>query len=289
MMISNFSLSLKSSVIDNANYSVINKTALKELWLCLENDPIISQHKQYIVYNWAIIPSASGKLYSASSPILPLLKPTNPSYMNVVNELANLHVPLFDSTDYVNCLARDYCVNVSDVSIVLAILFHHHTKEKALLYLKTPQITIQCLFQYFGRISFAHDSHSLHCIQNLPLFETVNGNITSLTNKQVFCWPEKACKAGYSKWVSFKNVVFLPINGDWKNLCNNNIEILGGEYLNERELYIHFIFPVFQNLKSDERMQHLRHIKDTLFSDLQYESQLRNASRSAPAKNFLVN
>ena len=287
MMISNFSLSMKSSVVENTNYCIITKEKLMGLWLCLCYDPIISQHRQYIVKNWAIIPSVSGKLYSASSPVLPLLRPTNSIYMSVFHELAYLNVPLFDSTDFADCLARDYCVDVSNVSIVLAMLFHHHAKEKVLINLKTPQKIIQCLFQYFSRINFAHDSDSLDYIQSLPLFETVNGDITSLKKKQIFCWPVEACEAGYSKWVSSENVVFLPVNGDWRILCNYNIEVLGGQYLTERELYIRFIFPVFQILTSDERMEHLRHIKDTLFSDLQYESQLKKAIRRAPAINFL--
>ncbi|XP_019850657.1 PREDICTED: sacsin-like [Amphimedon queenslandica] len=287
MMVSNFSLSMKSSVVENTNYCIIAKERLMELWSCLCYDPNISQHRQCIVENWAIIPSVSGKLYSASSPVLPLLRSTNSTYMSVFLELADLNVPLFDSTDFGECLARDYCVDVSNVSIVLAILFHHHAKEKVLLNLKAPQKTIQCLFQYFGRINFAHDSASLHYIQRLPLFETVNGDITSLENKQVYCWPNEACKAGYSKWASSDKVVFLPSNGKWGLLCNRNIEVLGGQHLTESELYICFIFPVFQILTSDERMKHLKHIKDTLFSDLQYESQLKKASRRAPAINFI--
>ena len=287
MMISNFSLSLKALAADNSSNSIIDEETLKKLWSCLKNDPIFFQHRQYIVENWAIIPSVSGKLYSASSPVLPLLRPTNSIYMSVFHELAYLNVPLFDSTEFAECLATDYCVDVSNVSIVLAMLFHHHDKEKVLINLKTPQKTIQCLFQYFSRINFAHDSDSLNYIQSLPLFETVNGDMTSLSYKKVFCWPTEACKAGYSKWVSSENVVFLPINGDWTWLCNNNIAILGGQYLTKRELYIRFIFPVFQNLTSDERIEHLRHIKDTLFSDLQHESQLKKASRRAPAIDFL--
>ena len=285
MMISNFSLSLKSSVVDNTTISIITKEKLMELWLCLCNDPIISQHKQYIANSWAIIPSTFGKLYSASSPVLPLLKPTNPLYTAVFDELTDLNVPQFDSTNYADCSAKDYCVDVSDVSRVLSILSHHHYKTKVLSNLKTPQKTIQCLFNYFGIIKFTHDSHSLDCIQSLPLFETVNGDITSLSYKQVFCWPDGACKAGYNKWVPSENFVFLHINGDWTTLCS--INTLGGQLLTEMELYIRFIFPVFENLSSDERMIHLKHIKDNLFSDLQYESQHMKASRKTPAINFL--
>ena len=287
MMISNFSSSLKTLVADNSNNSIIAKETLKELWLCFKNDLIFLQHRQYIVENWAIIPSVSGKLYSASSPVLPLLTPTDSMYMSVFHELANLHVPLFDSADYAECLAKEYCVDISNVSIVLSILFHHHTKAKVLLNLKTAQNTIKCLFQYFGRISFIYDSDSLYYIRNLPLFETINGDMTSLSNKRVFCWPAEACKAGYSKWVSSESVVFLPINGDWVSLCNNNITILGGQYLTERDLYIRFTFPLFPNLTSNERMEHLRHIKDTLFPDLHHESQLMKDNRSAPAKKFV--
>ena len=287
MMISNFSSSMKSSVVENTNHSIISKERLMELWSCLSNDPIFSQHRQYIVNSWAIIPSVSGKLYSASSPVLPLLKPTSPMYIGAFDKLADLNVPEFDSANYANCSAKDYCVDVSDVSAVLSILFHHHCKTKVLSNLKAPQKTIQCLFQYFGRINFSHDSDSLNYIQRLPLFETVNGDITSLKNKQIFCWPVEACKTGYRKWASSDEVIFLPINGEWRVLCNCNIEVLGGKHLTEKDLYICFIFPVFQILTSDERMTHLKYIKDTLFSDIQYESQLRKASRRAPAIDFL--
>uniref|UniRef100_A0A1X7TK44 Uncharacterized protein n=1 Tax=Amphimedon queenslandica TaxID=400682 RepID=A0A1X7TK44_AMPQE len=287
MMISNFSSSMKSSVVENTNHCIITKEKLMELWLCLCHDPIISQYRQCIVNSWAIIPSVSGKLYSANSRVLPLLEPTSPIYIGAFDKLTDLNVPQFDSTNYANCSAKDYCVDVSHVSTVLSVLFHHHCKTKVLSNLKAPQKTIQCLFQYFSRINFAHDSDSLDYIQRLPLFETVNGDITSLRNKQVYRWPIEACKAGYSKWASSDKVIFLPVNGEWRILCNYNIEVLGGQHLTERELYIRFIFPVFQILTSDERMEHLKHIKDTLFSDLQYESQLKKASRRAPAIDFI--
>ena len=285
IMTKNFSSALRATEVDNTDFSVISMNVLKELWMCLNNDPIISQHQQHIVKHWAIIPSSSGVLFSANSLVLPLYR-ENKIFEGAYAELVKLGVPLYDSNNYAECIAKDYCIDLSVIPKVLSVLFYHHNKTKILCNLKNPRRTIPCLFEYFGRINFSYDdNNSLQFIQSLPLFETVNGDITSLRYKKIFCWPEGACKAGHDKWASSERVVFLHKYGDWKKLCD--IETLGGQDLTERDLYIQFIFPAFNMLTPDERLEHLKHIKETMFSDIQYESQLKKNARSAPARKFL--
>ena len=286
IMTKNFSSALRATEVDNTDFTVISMNVLKELWMCLNNDPIISQHQQHIVKYWAIIPSSSGILFSANSLVLPLYYyKANRVFEGAYVELVELGVPLFDSNNYAECIAKDYCIDLSEISKVLSVLFHHHNKKRVLYKLKDPSKTIRRLFDYFGRINLPYDDESLHRIQSLPLFETVNGNITSIRGKDIFCWPEEACKAGHDKWGSSERVVFLHRYGNWKKLCD--IETLGGKDLTERDLYIKFIFPAFNKLTSNERLEHLEHIKETMFSDIQYESQLKKNARSAPARIFL--
>ena len=284
----NFSSTLESTEVDNTDSGVLSAELLKGLWLCLKDDPVFSKHVSKIVQNWALIPAKSGHLFSAESPVIPILEPkfgTGANAIGLAAQLVLLGVPQFDPV-YHNSLAKDYCINLSDHSRVLSVLYHVHQKTQVLNHLENPQKTIPILFQYFGSITFMHNTRSLQLIKCLPLFESVSGNLTSLSNKRIYSWPSKACKSGFNKWASSDSVVFLPLNGHWKTLCNN-IYILGGQDLTERDLYMKFIFSNFELLTSKERMEHMRHIKDTLFYYATHESEHNHCDGYASAVQFL--
>ena len=284
----NFSSTLESTEVDNTGSVVLSEKSLKELWLCIKDDPVFSKHVSEIVQNWALIPAKSGQLFSAESPVIPILEPKFGTGANVIAlaaQLVLLGVPQFDPV-YHNSLAIDYCINLTDYSRVLSVLYHVHQKTQVLNHLKNPQETIPILFQYFGRINFMYDKRSLQLIKCLPLFKTLNGDFLCLSNKKLYCWPSRACKSGYDKWASPDSVVFLPMNGDWTDLCNS-IEILDGQYLTEKDLYMNFIFLKFKLLTAGERMEHLRHIKNTLFFDATYESEHKHCDDYVSAVHFL--
>ena len=286
IMNSNFKLALQSLEVDNTNQDVIKEDELRGLWFCLKDDPIFSKNVSYIVERWAIIPAKSGHLFSAKSPILPLNIESLVDN-SVFSKLVSLGIPKFDSM-YSSCLAVKYCINPENYCEVLSILYHLHQKTQVLSNLRDVKKTIQILFDYFGRINFKHEPHSLKIIKSLPLFEEVDGNLTSLSNKVLHCWPSEASLTGYDEWNFSGSFVFLPANGPWTTLCSD-ITTLGGSNLTERDLYIKFIFPNFKLLSSENRKEHLKHIKDTMFNYALYESEsdhVRN-SRHQSAVEFL--
>ena len=288
ILLQNFSSTLESTEVNNTNSVVLSAESLKGLWLCFKNDPVFSKHVSKIVQNWALIPAKSGHLFSAESPVIPILEPTYDTDANVIDlasQLVLLGVPQFDPV-YHNSLAKNYCINLTDYNKVLSVLYHVHQKTQVLNYLKNPEKIILILFDYFGRINFKHDKRSLELIKCLPLFKAVNGDLTSLSNKKLYCWPSRACKSGYNKWASSDSVVFLPTNGDWTDLCDS-IKILDGQQLTEKDLYMKFIFLKFKLLTAGERMEHMRHIKNTLFSNATYESKHKQCDGYASAMQFL--
>ena len=166
----NFSSTLESTEVDtcNTDSGVLSAELLKGLWLCLKDDPVFSKHVSKIVQNWALIPAKSGHLFSAESPVIPFLQPTDDYTINMAAQLVLLGVPQFDPV-YHDCLAKNYCINLTDYSRVLSVLYHVHQKTQVLNHIKNPQETIPILFQYFGRINFMYEKRSLQLIKCLPL------------------------------------------------------------------------------------------------------------------------
>ena len=57
--------------------------------------------------------------------------------------------------------------------------------------------------------------------------------------------------------------------------------------LDRREIYSMVIFSKFNQLTANERKAHLQYIKDFIYDDVVYESQLVNKKRQNPALRFL--
>ena len=284
IMSSNFKSGLQSLEVENTNQDLIKNDELRGLWSCLKNDPIFSKHVSYIVKRWAIIPAKSGHLFSADSPILPLNMESLVDN-NAFAKLVSLGIPQFDSM-YSSCLAVDYCINPENYCKVLSILYHLHQKTQVLSNLRDVKETIQILFIYFRRINFLCEPESLQIMKCLPLFEEVDGNVTSLSNKELYCWPIEASLTGYDEWNFSGSFVFLPANGQWTVLCSD-ITTLGGSNLTERNLYIKFIFPNFKLLSSENRRKHLKHIKNTMLYDAMHDIDYASKSRHDSAVDFL--
>ena len=170
-------------------------------------------------------------------------------------------------------VVESYCARMNIPSRVLESLNYFHHSEKVLDQLPNPDINIDTLFDYFSKIHFRTylNSTSLRHIMSLPLFKATNGKHISIQGKSVYIWPTDFCQAGYDKWADSGSVVFLEQDGAWRKLCAS-ISVLGGSVLHSMEVYTMLVFKSFHLLVSDERQQHLMHIRDNLFSDAKHEA-----------------
>ena len=268
---------LHNSKVVNYN-TVLNDDTLKELWVCLTEDKIFQHYQAELLNSWALVPSSNETLYNTCSPILPLVTPSNVTDFHIENAfkiLVSLGIPVLNSE--ISKEPEKYCLQMTSYNQVLAVLFNMHIKKHILNNLNDPKTTIQVLFQYFSKIDFRHDKDSVTHITSMPLFETINGHLTSIYGKEVFLFPNGFCKAGYKTWAPIDRTIFLDPRGPWKTLCSN-ISSLGGQELDKKDIYANIIFPIFSQLLSKEREEHLRYIKNEMHQDVIYESEKKRSN-----------
>ena len=291
IMRENYSPLLRNSEL--ANYStVLNEETLKELWVCMSEDQIFLHYQYELLKSWALIPNTSETLHSTCSPILPLVTPSDDTelqFTEVFQKLVSLGIPILNSE--ISKATKKYCPRMTNHKRVLALLFHMHARKGILNNLKDLKETIHILFEYFSRINFRYyddsviDVTSVIHVTSLPLFETICGHLTSIRGKRVCLWPaDSFCKAGYEKWAPIDKTVFLDPRGQWKTLCSN-ISSLRGQELDRKDIYANIIFPIFCQLLSNEREEHLRYIKDEMYQDVVYEC---NIYRSYSARDRML-
>ena len=286
IMRENYSPLLQNSEVVNYN-AVLNDSTLKELWVCLTEDQVFKHYQTELLKSWALIPSTNQTLYNTCSPILALVTPsdvTELQFTEAFEKLISLGIPIMNSE--INISTKNYCPQMTNYNRVLAVLFHMHARKDILNNLIDPKETIYILFQYFSRINFRYDGSSVVHITSLPLFETICGHLTSIHGKKVCLWPENGfCKAGYKKWAPIDRTVFLDSRGQWKTLCSDTSS-LGGQELDRKDIYADIIFPLFCQLLSKEREEHLRYIKDEMYQDLIYESNRSCVVRDCMLRSY---
>ena len=289
---SDLSPRLCQPMIDNSNGALIQVDKLRDIWKCLCYDHVFKNHQQHLLEIFALIPTTCGYLYSIKSSYLPLVPPHEQSvwaYYSISRSNCEAAFELLDQIempvlDYCFCslprnaeangvvknVVENYCARMNIPSQVLESLNYFHHSEKVLDQLPDPDSNIDTLFDYFSKIHFRMDDDSLRHIKSLPLFKATNGKYISIQDKSVYIWPTDFCKAGYDKWADSGSVVFLEQDGAWRKLCAS-ISVLGGSVLHSMKVYTMLVFKSFHMLDSDERQQHLMHIRDNLFSDAKHE------------------
>ena len=268
----NYDPALCQSVVDNSDEKFITTETLQKLWYCLEGDKTFSHHRNEILYNWALIPSTSGTLYSTSSRIRPIIEPPADKYQDIFQFLCSIGTPVFkmiketvieesfDNTDEETVIEK-HCINLDDADQILSVLYYLHEEQKVLNALKDPQKTTVLLFQYFVEVNFksVRNKHSLSEIKSLPLFESIQDTFTSIEGREVFLCQANFCRAGYEKWVDSDYHVFLKPDGAWENLCDRST--LGCRNIEPEGIYMELIFPNFKSLTPTERNEHLEYIR----------------------------
>ena len=299
----NFPSELKNKDVNNSD-ELLKMETLQQIWDCIssEDDNSFKNHQQSIVKSWALLPATNEHLYNANSPVLPIVKPSVSEVieMKVFSVLNNLGSPVLDDKNITNSSILKYCPKMSEYNRVLSVLYHMHCQHSIVDNLSNDDI--DSLLSYLSRTNYRHDYQHLlmNQIKALPLFKTIQGELTNLTGKKVYLWPPDFCSAGYDKWAPSDTVVFLEFYGSWRKLCGHDFSLLGsqldqkdiyrqliswrklcgndfsllGSQLDQKGIYRQLIFPQFQILTDDERKQHLLYIRDHLYQEVKHDVQL---------------
>ena len=266
--------SLQTTHVHNAEEEHITKSMLTKLWVCFSCDKTFYSYLEDILKCWALLPSTTNQLFSSTNLLIPILPPSSDlthfalptvsGFSAIYQVLCHLGMP-FLATDIVvhQNVVQDCCPQLSDYKRVLINLYHLHQQNDLSLTITRDDVTT--LITYLQNVNFLVCQGECGSIKALPLFLTIEGNLTSVNGKTVYIWPKNACISGYSKWVHGKNVVFLDERGAWVKLGPSNLKILGIAEIPEEKLYIQYIFQSFAKLSETERYQHLEHIRDSLF------------------------
>ena len=260
---------LQTTHVNNTQGGHITKPMLTELWTCLSCDNTFNSHLEDILKCWALLPSTTNHLFSSINTILPVIPPTSvltshrkTDFSEIYKLLQHLEMPFLDMDVVHTDDVQSYCPQLSDYERILTNLYHLH-RERDISSMITKD-NVATLITYLRNINFqvCGDECKTH-LKALPLFLTIEGNLTAVDGKTVYIWPVNACRVGYSKWVNGRSVEFLDRHGDWTMLGReSDLEI---QKISAEQMHINYIFPVFSQFSEDERFKHLKHIRDRLF------------------------
>ena len=278
---------------------------ITNIWRCFSTDVFFKAFLRDILEKWALLLAKNATLYSCylrKEAVLPIIPPTveregcDHHIGNTDNQISfetcahassvcqHLDLPFLDTEIVPFSAVKGICPMLSEPSFMLQVLhnFHHQfdiskyiTKDKA-----------KKLLSYFGNIHLKKDQESLGYLKQLPLFQTHQGNFTSLTGKLVYQWPSQMCSDGQDIWLKNNNdVVFLDPWGSWSELG------LHGEFqvcsIHPIEIYCQFVFPNFGDMNESLRYKHLYHIKDSVFEEAKTHSEMRKSPMRQSSVHFI--
>ena len=279
----NLSSQLNDPQVDNTNWSILSKNDLEMMWKCIINDSNFNPYKETILNNWALLPAMNQYLYCANSPVIPVRMSSGDDI--IYQLLSRLTIPFLDETVHED--TKPFCPELMDYDKVLAILYMKHSQDRVLTKINLSTSDIDTLMKYLSRTNFRHNSIIINQIKSLPIFQSVNGERTTLLGKTVYLWPsDNACIAGYEKWALLNKVVFLKRYGSWTHLCGSDFTLLGTIEC-ETKIYSLLVFPCFSKLTHHERKQHLEYIRDHLFDDVKHDAK-RSNNRGLQATEFIA-
>ena len=259
------------------------KRFLTDLWKCFSSEVVFKEHFNKIVKKWTLFLSTKDELFAyRSNELLPIIEPPKESKVaqfkplsfhhqddenlkqhNDVFQILQKHMmPILDLSVVDLHLCLKVCPRMSQPTRILQNLYHLHQANRLSLSLDSElDNDIAILFNYFSSINFVHEAGYLQLIRSLPLFKDINGTYRTLDGR-VYIWPDHVCLSGRDKWMNWASEnVFLPVTGTWTKL--GGATVLGVENMSSLVFYMDYIFPRFHLLSDDERVDHLRFIRDT--------------------------
>ena len=254
--------SLKARRLQN---KVLKQSKLKEIWSCLQNDPVFRIQAENILKHWALLLSVTDELFSCPSRkcLLPVIMPRDddggdPMY----HFLQQIDMPfLADRIITDKVILSKFCPRLQDHNWMLQNLFYLHQGHDFSHLLST--YTLEILMDYLRNINFKTNPDSIVYLYGLPIFEDVDMNFITLSGHKGYEWPSNVCSCGWKKWQAGNGISFLNPKGLWHRL--GSAEDIGIQSLSAEDLYIKYIFPKFSKLNEAERYRHLKHIRDHMF------------------------
>ena len=292
----NYSIRLRQECLNNEDDRFINTERLMNLWNCLisKTDQLLKQHQKNILNSWALTPAKNKWLYSTASNVVPVIPPdVTCEFHNVYKIFLKIGLPVIDF-DRLPVAARDCIVDIfptiSNYNKMLEIMYNLHNEKSVFDNLSRSTNDVKYILAYFSRTDFLHSKNLKSEIMELPLYKSISGCLTTLSDKKVYLWPPGFCDAGYNKWAPPQSVVFLENDGDWKNLTNDFSVI--GTGLNEIDIYSELILPSFPSLSFEERQKHLEYIRDHIYESVkrasEYEGRnMKLINQQQVAMNFI--
>ena len=236
---------------------------MRALWNCFKHDAVFKLVVDEVLKVWALLLTKNHKLFrcSSSEQLLPIIpeSPGTPVVMSVIEQ--NLKGPVLDIEVVPVKVVETLCPQPSDPIRMLKNLYYLH---KEFPFSEEMNVRIaSVLLSYFGTIHLKKEPQCCKYLKSLPLFETMDGNITVLEGKKVYIWPNNIGQDGNEKWIEGTDLVFLKPWGTWTSLGVDTE--LGIQKTTAEQTYIQFIFPNFFKLNKKERYSHMRYIRDHLF------------------------
>ena len=272
---------LRVQKVTNASESIDIQNLLSPLWDCLESDKVFRIHCYEIVEEWALLLTTGDELfaYKSNQQLLPVVPPTRqkrisqtiPLYQSedpkILKILEEHGMPVLNTKVVDPTFCQKLCPQMSEPEKILKNLVYL-CKQNGLQSLTNDWCTdqIAALFTYFKKIHFACKPDSLSDVKSLPLFKDIrDGKYCTLSGDEVYIWPSNVIllDIGRERWIEQKSVVYLSPLGNWNRLGDRFTLKL--DEISPLLVYTKFILPHFHLLSYQERITHLKHIRDTEF------------------------
>ena len=265
--------------VDQAQLEDVNISWVKNLLTCIAEDPVFKKYQTQLLQDFTLIPADNNVLFSCKSKLLPM-KTNNISHSRAENIMRKLKTPFVNSSVLGTTLNYTK-IHLPDIATATDVLKSIYLVCKDcfddLMALSNEELEV--LFGVFGLVSYYFDTQntndSLCYIKQLPIFETMHGQLVSLSSaSEVWIWNNGVCQIGLGEWINHipKSVIFLNPSAPWTSLLSQ-AEHLNIKKISLYEVYYNYIFPYFEMMNSATRIEHIKFISNNVFANCTYESK----------------
>ena len=247
---------------------------VKNMLICICDDPTFKHHQQQLLKDFALIPSDNNIAFSSSSKVLPMIDDDGDSFIHTESVLRKLKVH-FVNNDVLRSILNDIKIKLLSITkpmdILKAVYFISIDCKDNLISLSDEELNT--LFTIFESISYTSDLENVEnvfYIKRLPIFTTIHKKRTDLSSaSKIWIWNDQACKAGITEWICHiqkSSVIFLDLHAPWA-LLKEKADYLDIKEISLYELYCDYIFPHFSAMNSAMRIEHIKFISKKMFVD----------------------
>ena len=275
---------IKARNVQNST-ALLSFERLKALWICFETDSVFSAQLDNILKHWALLLTTENELFSCPNKecLLPVLM-TSSDHIPMHMVLQHIGMPILAAgviTD--ERIAKRFCPTLNNHVWILRNVFYLH-QEYDIKHLLSHEV-LKSLLDYFSNINFRSNARDRNFLCCLPVFESITGELTSLSDHSTYMWPNNICSVGKEKWLHGQSTVFLNPNGLWRKIGSG--EEIGICTISAEEVYVTYIFPLFHKMTEEERYDQLHYIRDRLIGHAEYNSTSMDSNIKYHATNFI--